>query len=150
MMANSASPSKIDDLYLKVEQIRESKRCGLWVPIIEHLALRGHAQAMIELADWCSRSTQLRDLGVASDSFSAAGLYRRAYRKGDPRAANNMAMSCFNLGNMQGYRHWLRRAAVAGDAEAAKKLRYFETRLWHSAARTIRRLRPEQKRDGFG
>lgn len=149
-MPKPASPSKIDGLYLKAQQIREGIRPGLWVPIIQHLALRGHTEAMIELADWYSRSTQLRDLGVASDGFSAAGLYRRAYRKGDPRAANNMAMSFFNLGNMQGYRHWLRRAAVAGDADATEQLRCFETRLWHGAARTIRRLRPEQKRDGFG
>lgn len=147
---NSQLVSKADRLCLKALQVREGSRRGLWIPIIQHLALRGHAEAMIELANWYSETNPLHGLGTAADSHSAVGLYRRAYRKGDPRAAHNMAMTCFNLGDLRGYRHWLRQAAVTGDDDAAKQLRHFETRLWHGAARKIRRLRPIQKRDGFG
>ena len=114
-----------------------------------HLALRGHTGAMIELADWFSDDNSAGSFGTPADAFSAAGLYRRAYRKGDARAANNAAMSFFNRNDMGGYRRWLRRAAKAGDLAAGKQLRHFETRLWHAAARKIGRLRPEQKRDEF-
>jgi hypothetical protein len=58
-------------------------------------------------------------------------------------------MSCFNRNDMVGYRHWLRCAAKAGDTDAARSLRFFETRLWHAAARKVGRLRPRQKRDEF-
>ena len=139
--------TKTDRLYLKALAIRYKRLAGLWVPIIWHLALRGHAGAMIELADWYSRDDSAESVGTPAHAFSAAGLYRRAFRNGDARAAANFAMSCFNRNDMIGYRHWLRRAAQTGDADAAKQLARFETRLWHSAARTIRRLRPEQKRD---
>jgi hypothetical protein len=130
--------------------IRERRTGGLWLPIMWHLALRGHTDAMIELASWLSDDNNRSSLGKASDPFSAAGLYRRAYLKGNARAAQHMAMSCFNRRNMPGYRFWLGRDASAGDPEASDQLRFFETRLWHGAAHDIKRGRPEQKRDGFG
>jgi hypothetical protein len=138
-----------DRLYLKGLAVRYENHAGLWMPIMWHLALRGHTGAMIELADWFSNDNSASAFGTPADAFSAAGLYYRAYRKGDARAANNAAMSCFNRDDMIGYRQWLRCAKKAGDAEAGKQLRYFETRLWHTAARKIGRLRPEQKRDDF-
>jgi hypothetical protein len=138
-----------DRLYLKGLTVRYERHTGLWMPIMWHLALGGHTGAMIELADWFSSDNGAKAFGTPADTFSAAGLYYRAYRKGDARAAHNAAMSCFNRNDMIGYRQWLRRAAKAGDAEAAAQLSYFETRLWHSAARKIGRLRPEQKRDEF-
>jgi hypothetical protein len=141
-----------DRLYLRGLAIRYERHVGrhvgLWMPIMWHLALGGHTGAMIELADWFSQNGDGKCFGTPADAFSAAGLYYRAYRKGDPRAAQNAAAGCFNRNDMAGYRRWLRRAAKAGDAEASKELRYFETRLWHSAARKVGRLRPRQKRDG--
>jgi hypothetical protein len=141
--------SKNDRLYLKGLAIRDKESVGLWVPIMWHLALRGHTDAMIELAGWFSDDNRWSAFGTPADAFSAAGLYRRAYRKKDSRAAYNAAMSCFNRNDMMGYRRWLRLAAQGGDMAAAKQLRYFEIRLWHPAARKIRRLRPQQKRDEF-
>jgi hypothetical protein len=138
-----------DRLYVKALSIRYERGVGLWVPIIWHLALRGHVGAMIELADWFSGGDSVREVGKTFGAFSAAGLYYRASRKGDPRAASNMALSCFNRGDMVGYRLWLRRATKAGDPQSLRELRAFESRLWHSAARKLRRLRPVQKRDGF-
>lgn len=136
-------------LYLKGLAIRYERHVGLWMPIMWHLALRGHTGAMIELADWFSRDNSAKTFGNSTDAFSAAGLYHRACRKGDARAALNAAMSCFNRNDMIGYRQWLRRATNAGDADAGKQLRYFETRLYHAAARKVGRLRPLQKRDKF-
>lgn len=136
-------------LYIKALSIRHERGRGLWMPIMWHLALRGHTGAMIELADWFCGDDAAKNVGKASDAFSAAGLYYRAYRKRDARAARNMAISCFNRSDMAGYRRWLGRAAKAGDTESARDLLYFETRLWHGAARSVRRLRPVQKRDGF-
>ena len=136
-------------LYLKALAVRYERHLGLGMPIMWHLALRGHTGAMIELADWFSNNNSVQSFGTPADAFSAAGLYYRAFRKGDARAATNAAMSCFNRNDMIGYRQWLRRGARSGDVTAKKQLRYFETRLWHSAARKIGRLRPEQKRDEF-
>ncbi|RYY42562.1 MAG: hypothetical protein EOP59_09735 [Sphingomonadales bacterium] len=160
-MAPAASPCKdhpvrkrdqdlIDArLYAKAQQILHERRVGLWMPIMWHLALRGHTDAMIELADRFSDDNSLKAFGAPSRPFSAAGLYRRAARKGDARAARNAAMSCFNRNDLAGYRHWLRQAAKAGDEESEREIRRFETRLWYGAARKIRRLRPAAKRDGF-
>jgi len=141
--------SRADKLYLRALNIREAHACGLWEPIMWHLALRGHVNAMVDLAHWLSESNTHRSLGIASDAFSAAGLYRRAYRRGDARAAYSLAMSYFNRNDMGGYRAWVTRAGRAGDGAAAAQARHFETRLPHGAARKIGRQRPEQKRDEF-
>ncbi len=138
-----------DRLYLKGLAIRYERHCGLWIPIMWHLALRGHTGAMIELADWFSDDNSAKSFGTPADAFSPAGLYHRANRKRDARAGHNAAMSCFNRNDMSGYRRWLRQAAKAGDQEARRQLRRFETRLWHSASRKVGRLRPELKRDEF-
>ncbi|WP_146163452.1 hypothetical protein [Sphingomonas fennica] len=148
-MESSNDHTKFDRLYLKGLGIRYERQRGPWMPIMWHLALRRHTGAMIELADWFSAGDSLQSFGPAADGSSAAGLYRRAYRAGDARAASNAAMSCFNRRDMVGYRNWLRRAARAGDTDAATQLRSFETRLWHGAARKIGRARPKQKRDGL-
>jgi len=83
-------------------------------------------------------SRQIGEDGLsAADPYSAAGLARRAFRKGDPIAAYNIAMSCFNRGDLKGYRYWLHRAVQSGDDDAKEQLRRFETRLPHGAARDI-------------
>jgi TPR repeat protein len=148
-MVGTGDPSKAERLYEKGLRIRERRSVGLWMPIMWHLAVRGHPDAMIELASWFSRDGSLKAFGSPDDGFSAAGLYRRAYRKGEARAAQHVAMSCFNRNDLAGYRRWLRLAARAGDEEAAHQLRCFETRLPHGAARKIGRGRPDQKRDFF-
>ena len=134
-MRQSSDQSTEDRLYLKALSIRHERSVGLWMPIMWHLALRGHTGAMVELADWFSGTDAAKEAGKASEAFSAAGLYYRAYRKGDFNGARNMAISCFNRSDMAGYRHWLRRAARAGDTESARELRFFEVRLWHATAR---------------
>lgn len=146
-MSQVSDENAEDRLYLRALRIRHERHAGLWMPIMWHMALRGHACAMVDLADWFSGGDSVKEIGKTSDAFSAGGLYYRAYRKGETRAASNMAISCFNRGDMAGYRRWLRRAAKAGDADAARELKCFETRHWHSAARKLRRLRPVQKRD---
>lgn len=142
-------PVRADRLYERAMFIRDGRRRGLWLPIIWHLALRGHTDAMIDLAAWFSGDNHWSSLGSPADTFSAAALYRRALRKGNARAAQHLAMACFNRNDLRGYRHWLRQGARAGDSEAAEQLSYFETRLWHRTAHDIGRGRPEQKRDGF-
>ncbi|WP_175487990.1 hypothetical protein [Sphingomonas sp. NFR04] len=134
-------------MYEKALRIRYERESGLWRPILWHLALRRHADAMIELADWISDGDSLRRFGKPADPFSAAGLYRRAWKSGNERAAANIAASNFNRNNLADYRRWLRHAADAGSRESAAELRAFETRLPHGAARKIRRLRPMQMRD---
>jgi hypothetical protein len=146
-VATSSDESKADRLYLKALGIRYEHRIGLWMPVMWHLALRRHEGAMIELADWFSRDGGVISLGSPWHGFSAAGLYRRAYKAGDARAAHNLAVSYFNQNDLARYRYWLRRAALAGDAGASNAVGRFETRLWHGAARKIRRIRPMAKRD---
>jgi hypothetical protein len=136
-----------DELYVRAIAIREGEAVGLWLPKIRALALRGHADAMTELADWLAgEDEQARS---AANPFSAAGLYRRAYRKGQPRAAHNLAMTCFNRDDLAGYRTWIRNAGRAGDDAARAEAARFETRLPHKNAIKIGRLRPNQRRDEF-
>ena len=136
-----------EHIYENALLIQHGERIGAWLPKVWHLAARGHSDAMVELADWLSKDNSLESFGKTSDAFSPAGLYYRAYRRGNARAAYNAALTCFNRSDMAGYRLWPRRAAVKGDNAAKKELGNFETRLRHSAASKIRRARPEQKRD---
>lgn len=110
--------------------------------LLWHLALRRYPSALTELSRRIGR-----DGMPAADPFSGTGLNYRAFRLGDSAAAYNAAMSCFNTGDLRGYRLWLRRAAQRGDADAEKQLHRFETRLPHGAARAIRRGRPYREYD---
>jgi len=121
--------------------ILDGKANGIGMPVLHHLALRGMKDAMVALAYHQSGA------GRFSDPFSPQGLCRRAWRKGDTLAARNLAVDCFNRRDLQGYRHWLSRAARLGDPYAARELRRFETRLPHLDARKIGRKRPDRRYD---
>ena len=84
--------SKAERLYLRAVEIRENRTGGLWLPIMGHLALRGHTDAMIDLASWLTYDNSLAVYGHFAHRFSAAGLYRRAFRAGNARAAQHLAM----------------------------------------------------------
>lgn len=112
------------------------------MPILWHLALRRYQFAMLEL------SQRVEPAGRISDPFSSAGLAYRAYRLGLSFGAQNLAMDCFNRGDLAGYRKWLGRAARAADEDAARELRRFETRLPHGDAGRIGRKRPYRSYDG--
>jgi hypothetical protein len=56
-------------------------------------------------------------------------------------------MNAFNRGDMLGYRCWLARGARAGDRDALRELRRFETRLPHKNAARVRRRRPYRRYD---
>jgi len=137
--------AKYDRLYARAFAILDGQANGLGTSILWHLALRRHGLAMLMLAGRFTYNGDRADLGRPSDAFGAAGLYYRAWRQGEPFGAQNMAMDLFNNGDMQGYRHWLRRAARAGDADSAAELRRFETRLPHGHARKSRRIRPYRR-----
>ena len=106
--------------------------------LLRHLALRRYPSAMTELS---------RKAGEGRAAPAAAILAYRAFRQGDPTAAYNMAMCCFNRRDLQGYRLWLRRAVRGGDADAEPQLRRFETRLPHGAAFDIGKGRPYRASD---
>jgi len=129
-------------LYERAAAIFDGKQPGFALPIFQHLALRRYPDAMLALADFAPN-------GRAADPFSNAGLRRRALRLGSARAAQHLAMQCFNDDDLNGYRHWLARGARMGDAEADVERHRFETRLPHGAARDIRRLRPYRPVDGL-
>ena len=126
--------------------IQDKKAPGFWLPIAWHLALRGETEAMLMLADWYAWPFATH-LGNFADPFDPYQLYRRAYRRGNPNGAYNLAMAFFARRDLAKYRHWLRRAALAGDESAASSFRRFETRRPHANARRIGRLRPWAKRD---
>jgi TPR repeat protein len=139
------SGSRADRLYARAWAIKDRKANGFWLPILQHLALHGHQDAMVTLADWYAGDSSLGSCGTFMDGYSAAGLYRRAWKLGDGYAARNLAIDHFNRNDLIGYRHWLRKAANSGDPDSALELRHFETRLWHGDARRIRRLRPRRR-----
>jgi hypothetical protein len=136
-----------EKLFGRAEAILEGRRNGLGEPILRRLALRHYGPAMLSLAARATESGHRRELGRISDAFSPANLIYRAYRLGDLYAAQNMAMSFFNVGDMLNYRRWMHRAALAGDPDAGAQLKVFETRQPHILARRLRRLRP-CRRDG--
>jgi hypothetical protein len=139
--------SKEDRLYARACDILEGRALGYGEPILWRLALRRYGPAMLMLANRASPSGTRSELGRQRDAFSPMGLAYRAYRLGEPNAAQNMAVSLFNIGDMRGYRLWMRRSAQAGNSSAATEVRRFEIRLPHGLARRLRRLRP-YRRDG--
>lgn len=130
-----------DALYARAIDIQDRRKMGFAVPILYRLALRGMPEAMVVLAQ------EFDNTGRMADPFSQSGLCRRAWRRGYATGAQNLAADCFNRHDLQGYRHWLGRAARAGDPYAARELRRFETRLPHRNAREIGRGRPYRKHD---
>ena len=140
--------SQSDRLYLKALRIRYDQKPGLCVSILWHLAFQRDSEAMIDLACWvCDNSKWPGELGSRQDAFSPAGLYYRAFRMRNARAAQHLAMQCFNRNDLRGYRYWLRQGAKLGDGYASNQLSHFETRMPHATARRIGRLRPYHKRD---
>jgi hypothetical protein len=131
-----------DRLYARAEAIIERRANGFAAPILEHLALRRYTPAMLELARRDTASGDPGAIGRISDARSPAGLMRLAHRLGDITAAQNMAMTLFHAGDLAGYRHWLRKAARAGDADAGAELRRFELRQPYPLARRVGRVRP--------
>ncbi len=131
----------------RADTILEGHGIGFGLPILWHLALNGYGLAMLRLASWYTPTGDRSELGSMIDAFSPAGMMYRAYRKGEPEAAQNMAMTCFNIGNMARYRYWMHRAARCGDTGVARELKRFEIRKPHGLARKLRRLRPP-RRDG--
>ncbi|WP_419807578.1 hypothetical protein [Sphingomonas sp.] len=140
------SSARNERLLWRASRIRAGKARGVWMLIAQHLALRGETEAMVALADHYAQPFATK-LGYFADPFSAFGLYRRAYRQGNGNAAYNLAMSFFARRDMARYHFWLRRAARAGETDAALPFRRFELRRPHAGARRIGRIRPQAKRD---
>lgn len=130
---------KIDRLLARYWRIRDDHGNGHATPILWHLALRGETSAMVLLAQ------AFASPGRLADPFSQSGLCYRAFRKGDPTAAQNLAVDAFNRGNLARYRFWIARAAALGDVDAAQELRRFELRLPHAKAGLSGRKRPEYR-----
>jgi hypothetical protein len=140
-MAKKRKTDRQDNLWAHADLIQEGLENGLYIPILRRLALAGHVDGMVTLAN-C-----LPDAGKISEGFSRSGLLYRAFKRGSSTAAQNLAMDAFNRGYMQGYRLWLGRSARLGDKDSALELRRFETRLPHGDARAIGRRRPYRAYD---
>lgn len=139
--------SQEDQLFERAEAILEGRGIGLGEPILQHLAIRQHGRAMLEVASRATLGGLRSELGTPAKWFSPFNLMYRAYRLGEPNAAQNLAMTHFNVGDMRGYRHWIRLAARAGDTNTAVDAKRFELRETHRLAARLRRLRPS-RRDG--
>ena len=133
---------KLDKLFLRAEAIFDGRSNGLGEPILWHLALRRYGPAMLEIACRATRSGKRSELGRLADPCSPAGLMYRAHRQGISNAAQNMALTLFYVGDLKGYRHWLRKAARTGDLDARNELARFETRQPYPLAKRIGRKRP--------
>ncbi|HET9512170.1 MAG TPA: hypothetical protein VFO80_13560, partial [Sphingomonas sp.] len=124
-----------DRIYRRAMAIYEGRANGFWLPMIRRLAHAHMPEALTLLADHEHRSRR-------SEMLRA---YRLAWRLGSSTGAYNRAIDAFNRRHLAQYRLWLRRAANAGDREAADAYRRFETRLPHADARVIGRHRPYRR-----
>lgn len=131
-----------DRLFLRADAILERRANGHALPILRHLAQRRYPPAMLALARWHTQSGDPAAIGRISNPHSPAALMRGAHLLGDITAAQNLAMTLFHAGDLAGYRHWLGKAARAGDPDAGAELRRFEQRQPFPLARRVRRCRP--------
>lgn len=138
---------KRDRLFDRAEAILEGRANGFGMPILRSLAHRLYTPAMLSLAARMTERGTRAELGRPSHPNSPIGLMYRAFRKGEMNAAQNLALTLFYVGDLAGYRHWLRRAAQGGDDGAANELSRFEVRQPWPLARKISRKRPF-RRDG--
>ncbi len=138
---------KHDKLFSRAEAIFDGKANGMGMPILRALAHRRYGPAMLNLAVRKTEQGIRAELGRPSIPHSPIALMYRAFRQGETSAAQNLALSLFYVGDLAGYRHWLRRAARSGDNDAAKELGRFEVRQPWPLARKINRKRPF-RRDG--
>lgn len=136
-----------DKLFGRAEAILAGKANGFGMPILRLLAHRQYAPAMLSLASRKTEGGTRLELGRPGDPSSPFGLMYRAFRQGEKNAAQNLALTLFYVGDLAGYRHWLRRAARSGDDDAAHELGRFEVRQPWPLARKINRKRPF-RRDG--
>lgn len=143
-----AMTEREERLFTRATDILDGRANGFGLPILRHLALSGFGPGMLWLAIVLSKDCVPGELGRLSDPSSPLGLMRRAFRLGEPNAAQNLAMTYFHLGDMAGYRRWLHRAASGGDTEAMQELKSFELRKPYPPARRLRRLRP-YNRNGY-
>jgi hypothetical protein len=132
-------------LFSRAEAILEGRANGLAIPILRLLAHHGYEPALLALAIWLLPDEGRCQLGRACVPSSPAWLMRRAYRLGSSTAAQNYAMTCFYIGDLAGYRRWMRRAGRLGDAEARLENARFEVRQPYPLARNIRRHRPKRR-----
>lgn len=131
-----------DRLFAHADAILSGQGTVLGESILWHLALRLYGPAMLAIANRATYGGRRAEIGRTANPWSPAGMMRRAYRAGEPNAAQHMAMTLFNVGDMAGYRRWMHRAVRAGDANALNEVQRFETRQPHALARRLRRLRP--------
>jgi hypothetical protein len=136
---------KLDRLFNRAEAILDGNANGFGMPILRTLAHRRYGPAMLSLAARQTESGNREELGRFSNANSPAGFMFRAFQQGEVNAAQNLALTLFYLGDLAGYRHWLRKAARRGDEDAAKELSRFEVRQPWPLARKIKRKRPFRK-----
>lgn len=129
-------------MWKRAQAILDGEANGFGEPILWHLALRGHGASMLTIANRQTSNGSRDELGRISNAYSPMGMMYRAWRRGVPNAAQNIAMSLFNVGDLSGYRHWIRRAARANETSTREEAGRFETRMPHGLARRLRRLRP--------
>lgn len=134
--------ARSDRLFSRAEAILDGKAIGLGMPILRTLAHRRYGPAMLSLASRETEAGSRQELGRFCCASSPAGLMYRAFRQGEVNAAQNLALTLFYVGDLAGYRHWLRRAARGGDDDAARELRRFEVRQPWPLATKINRKRP--------
>lgn len=146
-MLRDEKNDKFDRLYMKALVIQDAGGRGHWLPIMKMLANRNYSPAMIDLASWLVDQRVDGRPGRHSHRGDPASFYYRAHKNGDARAAQHLAMTCFNVNDLKGYRYWLQRGAKMGDMAAAEELRAFETRLPNLAAKRFKRFRPYRSKD---
>ncbi|WP_371433142.1 hypothetical protein [Novosphingobium sp.] len=136
---------KLDRLFSRAEAILAGKANGFGIPILRTLAHRQYGPAMLMLAALQTDSGTRGEFGRFCNANDPAGLMYRAFRKGEVNAAQNLALTLFYLGDLAGYRRWLRQAARGSDEDAARELSRFEVRQPWPLAQKTKRKRPFRK-----
>lgn len=133
---------KLDKSFSRAEAILDGRAVGFGIPILRSLAHRQYGPAMLSLAARQTEHGSRGDLGLPTQTNSPFNLMYRAFRQGELNAAQNLALSLFYVGDLAGYRYWLRRAAQGGDDDAARELSRFEVRQPWPLASKLGRKRP--------
>ena len=116
-MAGASDVASLESDFRRARELWDEKDFRGALTIFVHLAECGHTGAMLNIGYFYDLG-----LGVKRDSTKALRWYRRAYRRGDSSAANNIGTVYRDRGNLRRAAEWFTRAIQAGEIGSALEL----------------------------
>lgn len=109
--------AKLDELFIRANKHAEAGNLKQAFRLYLTAAKAGDTSCQVNLGNLYDEG-----LGVRRNRASAMYWYKRAYRRGDPSAANNIGVMLRKKGKYRRALYWFERAVGLGDDEASLEI----------------------------